>query len=107
LSTIKRVQVISALVECNSINAIVRMTGVAKHTVLKLIEDMGRACAAYHRTVRNLKVRRLQCDEIWAFVGAKAKNVSLEQKAAGWGDVWTLEELILRLLPVNALKKAA
>jgi IS1 family transposase len=90
LSTIKQVQVISALVEGNSINAVVRMTGVAKHTVLKLIEDMGCACAAYHhRTVRKLKVRRLQCDEIWAFVGAKAKNVSLEQKAAGWGDVWT------------------
>ena len=90
LSTAKRVQVVSALVEGNSINAIVRMTGVAKHTVLKLIEDMGCACAEYHhRTVRNLKVRRLQCDEIWAFVGAKAKNVSLEKKAEGWGDAWT------------------
>jgi IS1 family transposase len=66
------------------------MTGVAKHTVLKLVEDMGCACAAYHhRNVRGLKVRRLQCDEIWAFVGAKAKNVSVEKKAEGWGDAWT------------------
>lgn len=90
LNTAKRVQVVSALVEGNSINAIVRMTGVAKHTVLKLIEDMGCACATYHhRNVRNLKVRRLQCDEIWAFVGAKAKNVSLEKKQEGWGDAWT------------------
>lgn len=90
LSISRRVQVISALVEGNSVNAIVRMTGVAKHTVLKLLEDMGCACAAYHhRHVRNLKVRRLQCDEIWAFCGAKAKNVTLEQKTAGWGDVWT------------------
>ena len=47
-------------------------------------------CAAYHdRHVRNLKVRRLQCDEIWCFVGAKAKNVSAEKKQEGWGDVWT------------------
>jgi IS1 family transposase len=90
LSTAKRVQVVFALVEGNSINAIVRMTGVAKHTVLKLIEDIGCACAEYHhRNVRGLKVRRLQADEIWAFCGAKAKNVTLEQKAAGWGDVWT------------------
>jgi hypothetical protein len=36
-----------------------------------------------------LRVRRLQCDEIWAFCGAKAKNVSLEKKQQGWGDVWT------------------
>jgi IS1 family transposase len=90
LSTEKRVQVVSALVEGNSINAIVRMTGVAKHTVLKLIEDMGCACAAYHHQhVRNLRVRRLQCDEIWAFVGAKAKNVSADKKQEGWGDAWT------------------
>ncbi len=34
-------------------------------------------------------MRRLQCDEIWCFVGAKAKNVTLEQKAQGWGDTWT------------------
>ncbi|MGO9952884.1 MAG: IS1 family transposase [Dissulfurispiraceae bacterium] len=86
----KRVQVIAALVEGSSVNSIVRMTGAAKHTVLKLLEDMGCACAAYHhRHVGGLCVRRLQCDEIWAFVGAKAKNVSVEKKAEGWGDAWT------------------
>lgn len=90
LDTAKRVQVVSALIEGMSINGIVRMTGVAKHTVLKLLEDIGCACAAYHhRHVRRIRVRRLQCDEIWAFCGAKAKNITLEQKAAGWGDVWT------------------
>ena len=66
------------------------MTGVSKVTILKLLADLGNACAEYHhRNVRNLRVRRLQCDEIWSFVGAKAKNVSLEKKLAGWGDVWT------------------
>jgi IS1 family transposase len=45
---------------------------------------------AYHdQHVRNVRVRRLQCDEIWAYVGAKAKNVSVEKKEIGWGDVWT------------------
>ena len=64
----KRSQVIAALVEGVSINATCRMTGVAKHTVLKLLKDLGCACAAYHDShVRNLRVRRVQCDEIWAF----------------------------------------
>ena len=82
--------VVGALVEGASINAICRMTGVAKHTVLKLLEDMGCACAAYHhRHVRGLRSRRIQCDEIWQFVGAKQKNATPEQKAAGWGDAWT------------------
>jgi IS1 family transposase len=90
LSTEKRVQVVSALVEGVSINATCRMTGVAKHTVLNLLRDLGCAAASFHHhNVRGLKVRRLQCDEIWAFCGAKVKNVTVEQKAQGWGDVWT------------------
>jgi IS1 family transposase len=77
-------------VEGVSIRATVRITGVAKATIFKLLADMGKACAEYHnRHVRNLKVRRLQCDEIWQFVGAKAKNVTAEKKQEGWGDIWT------------------
>ena len=65
LSTEKRIQVVAALVEGNSINATVRMTGVAKHTILNLLRDLGQACAEFHhRNVRNLNVRRLQADEI-------------------------------------------
>src|SRR5271163_589043 len=90
LSLTKRVQVVAALIEGNSINSIVRMTGVAKHTILKLLEDIGCVCAALHdQHVRRVRVRRLQCDEIWAFCGAKSKNVTLEKKQQGWGDVWT------------------
>jgi IS1 family transposase len=90
LSTEKRGHVVSALVEGVSINATCRMTGVAKHTVLNLLRDLGCAAAEYHhRNVRGLRVKRLQADEIWAVCGAKAKNVTVEQKAQGWGDVWT------------------
>src|SRR2546425_3343328 len=85
-----RAKVISCLIEGCSVRATVRMTGVAKNTVVKLLADIGCACAAYHnQQVRNLKVRRLQADEIWCFVGAKAKNVSAEKKQEGWGDIWT------------------
>src|SRR4051794_2673485 len=90
LTTSKRTQVIAALVEGVSINAITRMTGVSKVTILRLLEQMGCACAEYHnRAVRNLRVRRVQCDEIWAFVYAKQKNVTEEQMAKGAGDCWT------------------
>ena len=68
LSKDRKSSVIAALVEGASINATCRMTGVAKHTVPKLLKDRCCAAASYHDThVRNVRVRRLQCDEIWAF----------------------------------------
>ena len=85
-----QVRIVSALLEGNGIRATARMTDCSPVTVLKLLADLGEACAVYHDThVRNLRVRRLQADEIWCFVGAKAKNASPEKKAEGWGDVWT------------------
>ena len=90
LSTDKRCQIIAALVEGNSINATCRMLGVGKHTVLRLLEDAGCACAAYHDVmVRGLDSRRVQCDEIWSFVYGKDKNLAMEQVQAGAGSVWT------------------
>lgn len=86
----ERVRVVAALVEGNSIRSTSRMTGIARNTVTKLLVDLGTACMKFHdANVRNVKVRRLQCDEIWSYVGAKAKNVSAEKKEIGWGDVWT------------------
>jgi IS1 family transposase len=91
LSTAKRVQIVSALVEGNSIRATGRMTGAAKGTVLKLLADLGCASREYQdRALRDLPCKRIQCDEIWSFVGAKAKNVPEEKKGEwGYGDVWT------------------
>ncbi len=90
LTSVGRIRVVAALVEGNSIWATSLMTGVARNTVTKLLVDLGTACMNFHdEHVRNVRVRRLQCDEIWAYVGAKAKNVSAEKKEIGWGDVWT------------------
>jgi len=90
LDSATRAQVVRCLIEGCSIRATVRMTGAAKNTVAKLLADIGEACAAYHdRHVQGLKVRRLQCDEIWSFIGAKRKNASPDKKAEGWGDAWT------------------
>lgn len=91
LNSEKRIQVINALVEGCSINAASRMTGVAKNTILKLLVEVGSACADYQdRVLRNLKAKRIQCDEIWQFCYAKEKNVPAEKKGQfGFGDVWT------------------
>jgi IS1 family transposase len=90
LSTAERAKVITCLVEGNSLRATARITGVARMTVEKLLRELGAACADYHAAnVRGLKSRRIQCDEIWSFIGAKQKNATPEQRAQGWGDAWT------------------
>lgn len=92
LSKEDRIRVIAALVEGNSIRSTVRMTGIAKNTVAKLLVDLGAACSSYQdQAFRNLSCKRVQCDEIWSFVGAKQKNVKPERFDDGGfaGDVWT------------------
>ena len=87
----KRVQIIKALVEGNSIRATARMCDVAFNTVLKLLPEIGKACADYQDMVfRNLPCKRIQCDEIWSFCYAKEKNLPAElQGKFGFGSVWT------------------
>jgi IS1 family transposase len=92
LDATKRVQVIAALVEGNSIRSTVRMTGVAKNTVAKLLVEIGSACSEYmNRVFVNLPCKRVQCDEIWSFVGCKEKNTTAEkfERDGYCGDVWT------------------
>jgi IS1 family transposase len=91
LSTVKRVQIVSALVEGCGIRATARMANVSKDTVMKLWREIGEACIRYQdETFRNLTCKRLQVDEIWSFVYAKAKNVPAEKAGQfGVGDVWT------------------
>ena len=81
LTTEKRVAVVKALVEGRSIRATVRMTGVGKNTVTKLLVELGEACAKNQdETLRNLSCKRIQCDEIWSFVGAKDKNIPADKQ---------------------------
>jgi IS1 family transposase len=87
----RQAAVIAALVEGNSIRATVRMTGVAKDTVTKLLARIGQACAEYQdKALRNLPCTKIQCDEIWSFCYAKEKSVPADLRGKfGYGDVWT------------------
>lgn len=91
LSTEARVQILNMMSEGTSMRAISRMTGASINTVSKLLIDAGLACARHHdEKVRNVKAQRVQCDEIWSFVYAKAKNVAKAKAAPdAAGDVWT------------------
>ncbi|UGA47227.1 DDE-type integrase/transposase/recombinase [Bradyrhizobium quebecense] len=86
-----RAQILHLLCEGQSIRAITRLIGASKNTVAKLLVDAGHACAAYQdKTLRNLTCKRVQMDEIWSFVYAKAANVKGAKAApASAGDVWT------------------
>lgn len=91
LSPQERAQVLNCLVEGNSIRATVRLTGVAKNTVTKLLVDVGKACREYQdKALRNLPCKRVQVDEVWAFCYAKQKNLPPEKAGQfGYGDMWT------------------
>src|ERR1017187_242720 len=92
LSDDQRAKVVAALIEGNSIRSTVRMTGVAKNTVQKLLLDLGAACSEYlDKSIRNLKSERVQIDELWSFVAAKQKNVApaIVSRTGYAGDAWT------------------
>ena len=91
LPNAKRAHILAMLVEGSSMRSISRVADVSINTVAKLLVDAGEAALAMHdETVKGVHARRVQCDEIWSFCYAKAKNVA-DAKAApdGAGDVWT------------------
>lgn len=91
LNNYERAKILALLCEGMGINATCRVSGASKMTVLKLLADVGQACADYmDDNIRGLKSKRIECDEIWSFCYAKQKNVKDAISAPdGAGDVWT------------------
>jgi len=90
LSNEDRAKILSMLCEGVGINAACRLSGASKMTVLKLLADAGQACSDHlDANLRNLTTKRVECDEIWSFVGSKAKNTTKAGKLEGKGDAWT------------------
>jgi IS1 family transposase len=87
----RRVQILNLLVEGSSLRSISRVCDVSINTVTKLLVDAGTVCSIFHDDkVRNVPAKRVQCDEIWSFFYAKAKNVGAAKRAPyGAGNVWT------------------
>lgn len=92
LPIVKRVQILSMLCEGSSLRSISRVADVSLNTVTKLLIDAGKACDAFHdQHMRGVNARRVQCDEIWSFIGVKQKNRPKSKRATDStaGDVWT------------------
>lgn len=87
------VSILNILSEGAGINAAARSTGKSKNTVLKLLAEVGQACAAdQDRVMVNLPCKRVECDEIWSFVGAKQKNLT-DEHPDGFGDCYTFTSI--------------
>lgn len=91
LAAADRAHILHLLCEGSSIRDVTRLTGASKNTVIKLMIDAGKACAAYHdEHARGLASKRIQVDEIWSFTYAKEKNVATAKAAPEHaGDTWT------------------
>ena len=103
LSIERRAQIISALVEGNSIRSICRMTGSAKRTITRLLVELGAACYEYqHRAFQKLHCQRIQVDEIWSFIACKERNISpktASQRIVGDAWVWVAIDADTKLIP--------
>lgn len=89
----KAVQVLALLTEGMSIRAISRTTGVHKTTILALLLTVGKKCQrVFDDTVRNLKPRFVQADELWSFVHTKEARLSSDDPRE-WGDAYTFMAL--------------
>jgi IS1 family transposase len=91
LPAAKRAQILSMLCEGSSMQSTARVCDVSFNAIVKLLEDAGKACETFHdKSVRGVKAKRVQCDEIWSFCYAKARNVATAKAAPeGAGDLWT------------------
>lgn len=90
----QRISVLHHLVEGNTLRSTSRLTGVHRTTIMNLLVDFGSQCQAYlDRTMRNLELTHVECDEIWTFVQKKQARLTVDEKAerADIGDVylWT------------------
>jgi len=85
----KQVAVVNALVEGCSLRSTARMVGVDRETVGTILSRMGDGCASLlNETMRDLPCKRLEIDELWAFVGKKQRHVKAGDDVSN-GDTWT------------------
>jgi IS1 family transposase len=76
LSRDQQILIIGCLTEGMSIRATERMSGIHRDTIMRLGAKIGRGCAELHdRIMVGLRVGRIECDELWAFVGKKQKHL--------------------------------
>ena len=93
LSRDKQIEIIAALSEGLAIRSVERLTGIHRDTIMRLGARVGRGCAELHdRMMVGLRVPRIECDELWQYVGCKQKRVT-PANIAMKGDQYTFVAL--------------
>ena len=88
LDNAKRSLILNLLMVGSSMRAISRIADVSINTVAKHLAEAGEEF--HDANLKGVAAKRVQCDEIWSFVYAKAKNVGAAIAAPeGAGDCWT------------------
>ena len=108
----RRTLIAHCIVEGNSIRATARIARTDPYTVLAFLRDLGDACEDYSgKVMRELKLERLELDEIWSYVFAKDDKLPPHLKGVtGFGDVytWTAIDPVTKLVPAfHAGKRTA
>ncbi len=104
----RRVQIINCLVEGNSIRSTERMTGTHRDTICRLLVEVGDGCAQLmDEQMRDLPCRRIEVDEIWAYVGKKQRHMLPGDDPSRVGDQYTFVALdpVSKLVPVYRIGK--
>jgi transposase-like protein/IS1 family transposase len=86
----KALLALQLIVEGNSLRTTHRITGLARNTILRLVELAGERCDTLLSTkIRNVAATDVQCDEIWGFVAKKKFHVhGGEENFSEIGDAW-------------------
>jgi IS1 family transposase len=83
----KQIQIVSALVEGNSIRSTARMVGVEHKTVMRVLLRVGDRCAhLLNMTMQKLPCKLVQVDEIWTYVAKKEKRIAGDDNPTEVGD---------------------
>jgi IS1 family transposase len=90
----KQIQIISALVEGNSVRATARMVSVEHKTVMRVLLRVGAKCERLmDERMRKLNCKVVQVDEIWTYVAKKEKRVRSTDNPEVVGDQYVFVSL--------------
>ena len=81
----KAEMVLALLLEGNSVSSVERITEVHHRTILKLLVLAGEKCERIMaEKILNVRVRDVECDEVWSFIGKKAKARPSRRRSEPW-----------------------
>ncbi len=85
----KQATIIGLLCEGVTVRGIERITGVHRDTILRLQTRVGEHCERLmEQEVGEIYTSSVQCDELYAFVGKKARRIQAGDNPE-WGDAYT------------------